>query len=51
MLRQDGHLTSEDATTSAEVLLGALDGLAFRWLLDEAFEFARHARIAAERYA
>jgi hypothetical protein len=32
------------------VLLGALDGLAFRWLLDDSFEFAKHARIAAERY-
>ncbi len=50
MHRRDPHLTIEDATVEAEVLLGALDGLAFRWLLDEAFEFAKHARIAAERY-
>ncbi len=51
MRRRDPHLTLEDATVDAEVLLGALDGLAFRWLLDEDFEFAKHARIAAERYA
>jgi AcrR family transcriptional regulator len=50
MLRADAHLTEEDATVRAEVLLGALDGLAFRWLLDESFEFAKHAQIAAERY-
>lgn len=50
MRRRDPHLTVEEATVEAEVLLGALDGLAFRWLLDESFEFAKHARIAAERY-
>jgi len=50
MRRADAHLTQADATVRAEVLLGALDGLAFRWLLDETFEFAKHARIAAERY-
>jgi hypothetical protein len=32
---------------TAEVLLGALDGLAFRWVLDQSFGFARHARAAA----
>jgi hypothetical protein len=50
MRRADPHLTAEDAALGAEVLLGALDGLAFRWLLDDTFEFAKHARIAAERY-
>jgi AcrR family transcriptional regulator len=50
MRRADPHLTGEDATVQAEVLLGALDGLAFRWLLDDSFEFAKHARIATERY-
>ncbi|GMQ84668.1 MAG: hypothetical protein BMS9Abin07_0232 [Acidimicrobiia bacterium] len=50
MRRADPHLTAEDAAVAAEVLLGALDGLAFRWLLDGTFEFAKHARIAAERY-
>lgn len=50
MRRGDPHLTAEDAAVQAQVLLGALDGLAFRWLLDESFEFAKHARIAAERY-
>ncbi len=51
MRRADPHLTHEEATVDAEVLLGALDGLAFRWLIDDSFEFAKHARIAAERYA
>ena len=50
MRRGDPHLTFGEATVEAEVLLGALDGLAFRWLLDESFEFAKHARIATERY-
>jgi len=50
MRRGDQHLTAEGALVDAEVLLGALDGLAFRWLLDDSFEFAKHARIAAERY-
>ena len=50
MRRADLHLTEEEAIVDAEVLLGALDGLAFRWLLDETFEFAKHATIAAERY-
>ena len=50
MGRADPHLTAEDAAVGAEVLLGALDGLAFRWLLDDMFEFAKHARIAVERY-
>ena len=30
----------------AEVLLGALDGLAFRWVLDRSFDFTTHARYA-----
>ncbi len=49
MRREDSSLTDEEAVVRAEVLLGALDGLAFRWLLDESFEFAKHARIAAEQ--
>ena len=50
MRRRDPRITLEEANVGAEVLLGALDGLAFRWLLDESFEFAKHARIATERY-
>lgn len=50
MRRGDPHLTAGEAVVDAEVLLGALDGLAFRWLLDQSFEFAKHAKIAAERY-
>jgi AcrR family transcriptional regulator len=51
MRRGDSYLTVGEAAVNAEVLLGALDGLAFRWLLDESFEFAKHAKIAAEKYA
>ena len=47
MVRSDGMTDRDDATTRAEVLLGALDGLAFRWVLDRSFDFAKHARIAA----
>ncbi len=50
MLRADGALPEDEATTKAEVLLGALDGLAFRWVLDRTFDFAKHARIAASHY-
>ena len=45
--RKNPNLAPAEATTTAEVLLGALDGLAFRWVLDQAFDFARHARAAA----
>jgi len=41
------NLAPADATMTAEVLLGALDGLAFRWVLDQTFDFARHAHAAA----
>lgn len=34
----------------SEVLLGALDGLAFRWVLDVGFDFPTHARAAALRF-
>lgn len=34
----------------SEVLLGALDGLAFRWVLDVGFDFPTHARLAASRF-
>ena len=47
MVRSDGTIDGADGTTRAEVLLGALDGLAFRWVLDRSFDFAKHARIAA----
>ncbi len=47
MRRADRSLPDGEATTRAEVLLGALDGLAFRWVLDRSFDFAKHARIAA----
>jgi AcrR family transcriptional regulator len=45
--RAHPDLSPSEATMNAEVLLGALDGLAFRWVLDQTFDFARHARTAA----
>jgi hypothetical protein len=51
MQRRDTSLTPEDAGVHAELLLGALDGLAFRWALDQSFDFPKHALIAAERLA
>ena len=38
--------TAESASAKAEILLGALDGLAFRWVLDRSFDFTTHARFA-----
>lgn len=49
MQRGDTTLTPEDAEVQAELLLGALDGLAFRWTLDQDFDFPKHALFAAER--
>lgn len=45
--RADDSTKRERATMTAEVLLGALDGLAFRWVLDQSFDFATHAKAAA----
>ena len=45
--RTNPNRSPAEATMTAEVLLGALDGLAFRWVLDQAFDFALHARAAA----
>ena len=45
--RAHPNLSPAESTMNAEVLLGALDGLAFRWVLDQTFDFARHARAAA----
>lgn len=50
MARGDASLTVTEATERAEVLLGALDGLAFRWSLDTDFAFPRYARSAADRF-
>ncbi len=49
MQRGNTSLTPEDATVRAELLLGALDGLAFHWALDQTFDFPKHALLAAER--
>ncbi len=44
--RETDASISGETTEKAEVLLGALDGLAFRWVLDRSFDFARHANFA-----
>ncbi|MEA3510046.1 MAG: hypothetical protein U9R51_01295, partial [Actinomycetota bacterium] len=46
MGREAEESASPETTAKAEVLLGALDGLAFRWVLDRSFDFARHASFA-----
>jgi AcrR family transcriptional regulator len=51
MVRADPTLTPDRAAVEAELLLGALDGLAFRWALDERFDFARYAQLASERFS
>lgn len=49
MLRAEPSLTTAETATNAEILLGALDGLAFRWSLDPTFDLATYGRLAAER--
>ena len=46
ILRGGEAASPEDSVAKAEVLLGALDGLAFRWVLDRSFDFTTHARYA-----
>ena len=47
---RSGGSNQADPTDQAEVLLGALDGLAFRWTLDHTFDFPKYAQLAADRY-
>ncbi len=49
MERGDVSLSPSDAVVEAELLLGTLDGLAFRWTLDPTFDFPKYALLAAER--
>ena len=49
MVRDTG-LDEQDAEVQAELLLGALDGLAVRWALDTDFAFAAYAKLARERF-
>ena len=51
MTRADTTLDAQETEVQAELLLGALDGLAFRWALDSDFDFATYARLAAEKLA
>ena len=47
--RADSSLDASETTVNAEILLGALDGLAFRWSLDPEFALGVYARLAADR--
>lgn len=47
---REGSLTPEEANIQAELLLGTLDGLAFRWSLDRNFAFADFAARAAKAF-
>jgi AcrR family transcriptional regulator len=49
MARRDRTLKPGESSVNAEILLGALDGLAFRWSLDPTFNLERYARLAAAR--
>ncbi len=49
MARHDETLTPDAAAMRAEILLGALDGLAFRWTIDSSFEFEKFALEAASK--
>jgi len=49
MARADQALGAEESEVQAELLLGALDGLAFRWALDNDFDFAVYAELAADK--
>lgn len=49
MARRDATLATDDAAMKAEILLGALDGLAFRWTIDQTFEFEKFALEASNR--
>ena len=51
MLRGDGSLTGDEAAIQVELLLGTLDGLAFRWSLDTDFAFADFAARAAKAFS
>ncbi|MGI9529108.1 MAG: TetR/AcrR family transcriptional regulator [Acidimicrobiia bacterium] len=50
MVRSQSDLAELDAEIQAELLLGALDGLAVRWALDTTFAFSDYARRAADRF-
>ena len=49
MARADQALDAEESEVQAELLLGALDGLAFRWALDGDFDFATYAELASDK--
>ncbi len=49
LARSNPGTQSSEIEVQAELLLGALDGLAFRWSLDSSFDLSRFAREAAKR--
>ncbi len=48
-MHREGRLRAADPEPEAEVLLATMNGLAFRWVLEPSFEFARHARLVLQR--
>lgn len=50
LVRNQPGLNAQDAEIQAELLLGALDGLAVRWALDTTFAFSDYAKRAADRF-
>lgn len=50
LARGNPAVTGDQAARTAELLLGTLDGLAFRWSLDNDFPFAEYAREAVDRW-
>ncbi|MEZ5174837.1 MAG: helix-turn-helix domain-containing protein [Acidimicrobiia bacterium] len=51
MARNGSTIGPDEAVVHAELLLGALDGLAFRWAIDPTFDFETFALEAASRLA
>lgn len=45
--REHPELDGAAPDAQAEIMLAALSGLAFRWMLDESFDFPGHARMVA----
>ena len=46
LMREQPELDDQEAVARAQVILASLQGLAFNWLIDPAFDFAGHARRA-----
>lgn len=44
VMRERPDVSSDEAKAHAEILLGALIGLAMRWMLDDGFDFVGHVK-------